>query len=171
MHKFLQIGKIAGAHGIKGELKVIPLTDDPKRYKKLKNVYINENDRMVEYRVENVRITNNTVLVKLSGIDDRDRALDYKNLFILIDRKDAVTLPEDTYFICDIIGCSVYDDGRFLGEVTEVLETGSNDVYVVRGENNQEILIPALKSVIVDVDIENKKIAAKLPEGLIDDEI
>lgn len=171
MHKFLEIGKIINAHGVKGELKVMSLTDDPNRYKDLKSLYLNDNENLIEYEIEYVRVSGNTVWIKLLGIDSRDKALLYKNHFLLVDRKDAVTLPEDTFFICDIIGCYVYNEGDYLGQVTQVLETGSNDVYVVQTDNKKEILVPALKSVVSEVCLKEKRINVKLPEGLIDDEI
>lgn len=174
MIKFLQIGKIVNTHGIKGELKIIPLTDDSKRFDKLKQAYISHDilENMEKYNVEKVRYHKNFVYVKFKEINSLNDAENFKNLYIIIDRKDAVALPEDSFFICDLIDMDVFEEsGRVLGKLKDVLKTGSNDVYIVKGQNGNEILIPALKTVVKDISVENKKMVVNLPEGLVDDEV
>jgi 16S rRNA processing protein RimM len=169
---YLQIGKIVNTHGVRGEIKIIPLTDDPKRYNQLTTVMVEKDGKLIQHTIERVRYVKNTVIVKLEGIDDMDQALQLKEAFLVVDRKDAVILPEDSYFICDIIGLKVYDRERgFMGVITDVLETGSNDVYVVALEGKKDVLIPALKSVVNEISIENGTMNVILPEGLVDDEI
>lgn len=174
MVNYFEVGKIINTHGVKGEVKIMPLTDDPNRFKKLKQVYIAPgiSDNMKKFDIQGVKFHKTFVIMKIKGIDDMDSAETFKEQFLIIDRKDAVKLPEDTYFISDIIGFEVYDEtGKSLGTLKEVLQTGSNDVYVVRDENKREILIPALKSVVNEVSLDNNRITVTLPQGLIDDEV
>ncbi|MCX8131945.1 MAG: ribosome maturation factor RimM [Clostridia bacterium] len=167
MQQFLQIGKIVNTHGIKGELKVIPLTDDPERFIKLKKVYIERNSVQEEAEIEGVKFFKSMVIIKLKGMDDMNAAETLKESYILVDRKNAVKLAEYSYFICDLIGCEVFDEKRGrLGILHNIIKTGSNDVYIVKGEENKEILIPALKTVVKEISVEDKKIMVCLPEGL-----
>lgn len=165
--KYLRIGKIVNTQGIKGEMRVIPLTDDVSRFDDLKYVLID--DTLMMYKnVQYVKYHKNFVILKLDGIDNMNDAEKYKNKYILVDRKDAIDLPEGSYFICDIIDLEVYDiDGKRLGRVADILKTGSNDVYIVKNGEN-EIMLPALKSVVKSIDIENSKMIVELPEGLIE---
>lgn len=167
MLEYLSIGQIINIHGFRGEVKVYPLTNDMQRFKKLKEVYVEENNGLVKYEVENVKFLSNTVVVKLKGVDTEEAANKLRNYYMKVDRNSAVKLPKHTYFICDLIDLEVYDEkGSLLGTVKDVLQTGSNDVYVVRG-SGKEILIPALKEVVKEVDLWNGKIIVELPEGLI----
>jgi len=169
---FLQIGKVVNTHGVKGELKVIPLTDDPKRYEKLAKVYVENNGRIDEYKISGVKYYKKFVLLKLDGVDNLTDAEAFKELFLLIDRADAVKLPKDSYFICDIVGLKVYDEELgFLGTIEEVISTGSNDVYIIKREQGKDILIPALKSVVKEVSIDSGTMKVILPKGLLDDEV
>lgn len=171
MYEYLQVGKIVNTHGVRGEMKLIPLTDDPKRFDDLDWIYI-EKDGMHKCRIESVKYFKGSVIIKLEGIDTPEAAAAYREHFLLVDRQNAVKLPEDTFFICDIIGSRVFDEnGSELGELQDVLQTGSNDVYVVRNESGREILIPALKSVVRSVLPEQKRIDVVVPKGLLDDEI
>lgn len=174
MRKYLEIGKIVNTRGIKGEIKVVPLTDDPKRYKQLKWVYIDKNGELARYNIQKVSFLTSFVRIKFWEVNDISEAEKLKGFFIKVDREHAVRLPEHAYFICDIIHCSVFtEDDEKIGQVIDVIRTGSNDVYVARNEdkNGKDILIPALKSVVKNVEVESGKIIVKLPEGLIDDEI
>lgn len=172
MQEYLEVGKIVNTHGVKGELKVIPLTDDPeKRYKKLKWVFIDKNSGLEKYTIESVKFSKRLAIVKFEEINDMTAAEGMINLFMKVDRKNAVKLPADSFFIADLIDCEVFDErGEKLGVLKDVLQTGSNDVYVVEGTNRQ-ILIPALKSVVKEVAVENKRMTVELPEGLMDDEV
>jgi 16S rRNA processing protein RimM len=171
MYEYLQIGKIINTHGVRGEMKLIPLTDDPKRFDRLDWAYI-EKDGMHKYRIESVKHFKGSVIIKLEGIDTPEAAESFKEHFLLVDRQNAVKLPEDTFFICDLIDCTVVDEnGSELGILKDVLQTGSNDVYVVKNGSGKEILIPALKSVVRNVSPEQKRIDVVVPKGLLDDEI
>jgi len=171
MQKYLRVGKIANTHGVKGELKIIPLTDDPERYNDLKYVYLDRKDDLEKIDIEQVKFLKSFVIVKFKGVDDMDCAESLKDLYLLVDRENAVKLPEGSYFISDLVGCSVYDEnGECLGELTDVLETGSNDVYSVKDkQGGREILIPALKNVVKRIDLNSRKIEVLLPEGLMDE--
>jgi len=167
MLEYLSIGQIINIHGFRGEVKVYPLTNDMTRFKKLKEVYIEENNQLVKYEVQGTKFLSNTVVLKLAGIDTEEAAIRLKNFYVKVDRKSAVKLPKDTYFICDLIDLEVFDEkGSLLGTVRDVIQTGSNDVYVVQG-SGKDILIPALKEVVKEIDVWNKKITVELPEGLI----
>lgn len=174
MIQYIEVGKIVNTHGVVGELKIIPLTDDPKRYNKLKSVYISPKigEEMIKYDVMGVKYHKSFVIMKVKDIDDLNAAEKLKEHFVIIDREDAVKLPKDTFFICDLIGLKVFDEeGNNLGVIKEVLQTGSNDVYVVKSDNSGDILIPALKTVVKKVCFEENKMVVNLPQGLIDDEI
>ena len=167
MLEYLSIGQIINTHGLRGAVKVYPLTDDISRFKKLKEVYVEENDGIVKYKVESVKFLSSTVSVKLKGVDSEEAANKLRGFYIKVDRKSAVKLPKDTYFICDLIDLEVYDEkGLLLGTVKDVLQTGSNDVYVIQS-SGKDILIPALKDIVKKIDLENKKILVEMPEGLI----
>lgn len=166
---YLAVGKIVNTHGIRGELRVIPMTSDISRFDYLLYTWIRVDGKLKEYRVSKVRYHKQFVLVKLQGVDSMTDAEVLKGCELLVDRQNARPLEEDEYFICDLIGMKVYEEDRLLGELTEVLETGSNDVYVVTGEDKKEILVPALKQVVTLVDLKNKSMQVKLPEGLLDE--
>ena len=167
MLEYLSIGQIINIHGFRGEVKVYPLTNEMSRFNKLKEVYVEENTQLVKYEVEGVKLMSNTVVMKLKGIDTEEAANKLRNFYVKVDRDSAVRLPKHTYFICDLIDLEVYDvNGALLGRVRDVIQTGSNDVYVV-GNSGKDILIPALKDVVKEVDLWNKKITVDLPEGLI----
>ena len=169
MKEYFEIGQIVNTSGLKGLLKIKPFTDDIKRFSKLKTIYISINKELIEYEIEDVKYVKNMVLLKLKGIDSIDEAEKYRNYYVHIGKKDAPKLEKDSYFIADIEGCNVYEEGslNLLGIVTEVFPTGSNDVYVVKSDDGKQILLPAIKEVIKQVDIENKKIIVKLLEGLV----
>ena len=166
---YLAVGKVVNTHGIKGEIKVMPITSDISRFDYLLFVTAYYEGMFKEFRVLGCRIHKGFVLIKLKGIDTMDDAEKLKGQELLVHRKHAIELEEDEYFICDLIGIDVYEEDKLLGQLTDVLETGSNDVYVIQDINKKEILIPALRSVVESVDIKGKRIQVKLPEGLIDD--
>ena len=166
MKEYLEIGQIVNTYGIKGFVKVVPFTDDPKRFEDLKHIYIVRKNSMEKVTIEQVSFAKSNVLLKLKEYPDINTAEALKGCFIKIDREDAVELPEDTYFIVDLIGLEVYsENGEKIGVLTEVFPTGSNDVYVVKTPE-KEILLPAIADVIKQVDIPNKKMIVNLIEGL-----
>lgn len=168
MVEYLEIGQIVNTFGIAGMVKVKPFTDDITRFEKLKTVLVDKNGTFVEYEIEQVKYHKQMVMLKFKGIEDINQAEKLRNLYLKINRKDAVKLPKDSYFIVDLLGLEVYTvENELLGTVNDIFPTGSNDVYVVKDELGKQILIPALKTVIKNIDIENKKIIVELPEGLV----
>ncbi|NLY43803.1 MAG: 16S rRNA processing protein RimM [Clostridiaceae bacterium] len=171
-NKQIEIGKIINTHGIRGEVKVLPLTDDPTRYEDLDWVYVKHEGRMEKMYIKSVRYQKNNLIIKFDGIDSIDDAQKFRDKMLLIDREMAVPLPKDTYFICDLIGMEVRTHtGEILGNINDVFKTGSNDVYVVRnteGVRVRDILVPAIKDVIVEVNIDDNYMIIKPLEGLID---
>lgn len=159
MNEFLNIGQIINTHGVKGELKVYPLTDDIRRFRKLKTVYIDG----VEKNVVWCKLQTDKVILKIEGIESLDDAMRYKTKYLQVKREEAVKLPEGRYFVVDIIGCKVMDEnGIELGSVSEVIFTGSNDVYWVKGK--KDLLIPVLDHIIKNIDVEKKEIIISPPE-------
>jgi 16S rRNA processing protein RimM len=156
MKEILTVGQIINTHGIKGEIKVYPLTDDIRRFRKLKTVYIDGIEREISW----CKLQVDKVILKIVGIESPEEAYKYRNKYIQVNRENAADLEEDRYFVADIIGCKVVDEnGKEFGNVFDVIFTGSNEVYWVKGQ--EEILIPALKSVVAKMDIENKLIVIK----------
>lgn len=168
MENFLEIGQIVNSYGLKGQMKIVPFTDNITRYNELKTIYIEVNKQLKEYKIEQVKYHKNNVLIKLEGIDDINDTEQFKNCFVKIDRKNAVKLPEDTYFIVDLIGIEVFtEENVLLGKIVDIFPTGSNDVYVVKDELGKQILLPAISEVIKNVDISNKKMIVNLIKGLV----
>lgn len=165
--EYISIGQIVNTYGVKGELKVYPLTDDIRRFDKVKIVYIEENQGLYKYEIQHIKYLNNIVIVKFKNVEDIESAEKFRNKYIKVHRNDAVKLPEDSFFVCDIIDTDVFTvEGEPLGKVYDVIQTGSNDVFVVKTED-KEILIPALKTIFKEIDIIKGRIVVKLPEGLI----
>ena len=164
MYKKLCVGEIVNTHGIRGEIKVVPLVDDVNDL--LDYTYYFVEDK--KYEVENVRFHKNFVLIKLKGIDDIDIAEKLKGKFLELPREDLKPLPEGSYYICDLVGLKVIDEklGE-LGIINEVFNTGSNDVYVVKYKN-KPLCIPVLDGVVKEVDLDNGIMNIVLPNGLLD---
>lgn len=168
MEQLMEIGQIVNTYGIKGFVKVVPFTDNINRFENLDEVYLQTKNGLETFEIEEVKYSKNTVLLKLKGVDDINIAEKYRNCYLKIDRKNAVELPEDTYFIVDLLDCEVYtDEGEILGSVTDVYPTGSNDIYVVKNKQGKQVLLPAISQVIKEVDVKNKKITVHLLDGLI----
>ena len=162
MEKYFEIGQIVNTSGLKGVIKVKPFTDDINKFSKLKIIYIDLKKELKCFEIENVYFNKNMVYLKLKGIDTVEQAQQYRNYYLKIERKEE-QLEKDTYYIVDLEGCKVYTDKQvLLGELIEVFSTGSNDVYVIKQENGKQILLPAIKDVIKNVDIKNKKIRVHL---------
>lgn len=168
MIDYLKVGQITNAHGVKGEVKVYPLTDNIKRFSKLEFVFFKSNEEYKKKMIQNVKYQNNFVIIKLEGVESMDDALRLKNEYIYVDREHAVKLPKDSYFISDLIDMEVTTvNGDYLGRIISVFPTGSNDVYEIKSDDGKPVLIPAIKDVIIEVDVDNKKMKVKLLEGLI----
>ncbi|MBW9151793.1 ribosome maturation factor RimM [Clostridium estertheticum] len=153
MKEFMSVGTIGKTHGLKGEVKVFSLTDSLERFKKLKNVYIDGEIR----KVEGCKLQADKAILKIEGIDTIEQAETYRNKYLMVKREDAVKLTEGSYYVADLLDCSVFEEGsdEELGKVFDVLNTPGNDVYWVKGK--EELLIPVLKNIVVSVDI-NKRI-------------
>lgn len=168
MEEYFEIGQIINTSGLKGEIKIKPFTDDITKFNDFKTIYVSVKKELKEFEVEHVRFSKNMVFLKLKGIDTIEEAENYRNLYIKRKRDKDEKLEEDTYYIVDLLGCKVYtDEQKELGEVVDVFSTGSNDVYVVKDELGKQVLLPAIKDVIKNVDIENRTIIVHLLEGLI----
>lgn len=168
MDNYLRVGVISSTHGIRGEVKVFPTTDDSKRFKELKEVILDTGKDSIPLEIEHVKFFKQMVILKFKGIDDINDIEKYRGKDLLITRENAVPLEENEYFIYDLIGSEVVtEEGAKLGILDEILSTGANDVYVVKSENKKEILIPSIKECILDINLEEKKITVHLMDGLI----
>ena len=168
MEQLLQVGIISSTHGVRGEVKVFPTTDDVKRFKKLKKVILDTGREHLPLEVESVKFFKQFAIVKFKGIDNINDIEKYKGKSLLVDRENAVKLRKDEYFIADMIGLQVYtEDGEAFGVLKDVLETGANDVYIIDSQKYGEVLVPAIKQCILDVDIEGQKMTIHLMEGLV----
>lgn len=164
----LQVGVITDTHGIRGEVKVFPTTDDIKRFEYLKKVFIDSKEGLIQVKVNGVRYFKNLVLLKFKGINDINEVEKYKKCPLLVTREDAIPLEEGEYYITDIIGINVVlEDGTVFGKIKDVLQTGANDVYIVETEDKKEVLIPAIKQCILGVNLEEKEMRIHLLGGLV----
>lgn len=169
MEDFFRVGVIANTHGIRGEVKVFPTTDDVERFKWLKDVYLDTGKEKIKLEVAGVRFFKNLVIVKFKGIDNINDIEKYKGKDLLVTREDAVPLEEDEYYISDILGAGVYtEDGKIFGKLEDVLETGANLVYVVK-HNGKEVLLPAIPDCVKDVDVDAHKVVVSILPGLLDE--
>ena len=166
--KNLEIGQIVNTFGIKGFVKVNPWVNDVTRFDDLKKVYIKIRKELKTLEIEEVKYHKNQVLLKFKGVETVEQAEMLRNAIIEIDRKDAIPLEEGEYFIADLLESEVYtDEGEKLGILEDIFNTGSNDIYVVKNELGKSILLPRIKEVFKEIDVENKKIIVHLIEGLI----
>lgn len=165
MKDYLEVGQIVNTHGLRGDVKVMPWCDYPEVFHELAYVLIDGE----EFDIEKSRIHKNMVILKLKGIDDINDAERYRNKTLTVPREELGELPEGTYYVCDLLGCSVETvEGRNLGKVCDIIKTGSNDVYVVEDDNKKQVLIPVIEDVVKSVDLENRIILVQLLKGLID---
>ncbi len=177
----LRVGVIASTHGIKGEVKVFPTTEDVRRFDKLKKVYLNYESKglrgnqikeCIELEVTGVKYFKQFVILKFKGIDDINEIEKYKGMELYVTRDNAIPLKEGEYYIADLIGVQVLtDDDRVMGNIRDVLQTGANDVYIIKSNEefgNRDIMIPAIKQCILNIDIEKKIMKVHLLEGLLD---
>ena len=166
MVEYFEIGYISNTHALKGELKVRNYSSSQKRFEELKSILIKLNDEYTEYQIENVRYQKDVILLKLKDVDSIEQAERLKSHSIFIKREDAPKLSEGSYYIADLIGLEVYEDDILIGTLEDVFTAGAADVYVVKRKGKDNLLLPALESVILNIDINNKKIMAKIPEAL-----
>ncbi len=165
---FIQVGKIVNTHGIKGEVRIIPLTDNMHRFDKLEKVYLGE--KKLKLEITNVRYKDNIVILKFNCYDNINDVEKFKNQYIYVDEEDKIDLKDNQYFIFDIIGCKVLDTlNREIGIVVDIIQAGSNDIYVIEDSiNNKEYLIPAVGYFIKNINIEQKIINIDPIEGMIE---
>jgi len=167
---FISIGRIVGTFSYDGTLKVYPMTDFPERFKKMKRVRLERAGKVQEYPVEWTRPHKELYLLKLQGVDNMEKAGEFKHAQVVIDQDELMPLPEGEYYHFQLEGLKVIDDERgLLGEITEVLGTGANDVYVVKTPQYGEVLIPAIGDVILGVDLAAGEMKVHLLPGLIED--
>lgn len=167
--EYLEIGQIVNTQGLKGEMRIYPYTDDVKRFDDLKKIYVEIDNEKIRLDIKSVRYYKNLVIAKFDNIDTIEQAIKYKGKYIFIDEGDKLDLPDDTYYIADLINCIVIDNKTSLqvGIITDVFKTKANDVYVVKQELGNEILIPAIKKVIANIDIKSKKVFINSLEDLL----
>ncbi|MFI3177742.1 MAG: ribosome maturation factor RimM [Eubacteriales bacterium] len=169
MEQLLQVGIIAQTHGIKGEVKIFPTTDDAMRYKKLKEVIVKRNHAEEVLVIQSVKFFKKFVIVKFKDIDDINEVLAYKGESLYVTRDQAVPCQEDEYFIADLLELRVIDEKEeSLGILSDVIQTGANDVYVITLENGKECLIPAIKECILKINVNEGIMQVKLLEGLLE---
>ena len=168
MTKYLEIGQIVNTFGIKGMVKVKPFTDDIKRFDKLKKVYIENKNGRKEYEIEELKYHKEMVLIKFKGIETPEDANLLRESYLMVNRADEEPLEEGTYYIVDMIGLEVEtEEGEKLGNLVDIFNTGSNDIYVVKNELGKQILLPAIKDVIKKIDMEKRKMTVHLIPGLM----
>lgn len=166
--EFIVIGKVVSTQGNRGEVNVLPLTGSIDRFKNLNNVFLRNKNSQAILNIEKIRIKKDTVILKLKDIENIQEAKMIVGSFLEVERKNAIKLPKDTYFIFEIIGLEVYTENNiFLGKVENVISTGSNDVYIVKGKNKKELFIPAISEVVKNVNLEKKRITINMVDGLI----
>ena len=173
LSEYLMIGEITKPQGVRGEVKVRPCTCDPDRFEGLERVYIQKGEDYAPIDITVNRLAQDAVFMNVAGVTDRDAAEKLRGTLLYIDRAHAVELDEDTTFIADLYGLhGLADDGRDLGRLTDVMQPGGNDVYVFKGPLG-EVLVPALKSVVLAVDLEKGEMrlnGARLNEVAVFDE-
>lgn len=171
MNEFLIIGKLGGAHGVRGEIRVSPITDDVRRFRALSDcVILTPAEKLLRpATITGCKITGDSVILLFEGVKDRDEAQKLNGFFLAVKRTDAPPLEKGRYFIADMIGCAVSDETTgHLGHISEILQTGANDVIVVKRPEKQDLLIPFLKDVVTDVDVFAQKVTVRLPDGLLE---
>ena len=188
MEDFFQIGIITSTHGLRGEVKVFPTTDDPRRFDDCDEVFVVRKHPLQPERhpregrlseparpekrllhVERVKYFKNIVIVKFKELNDINEVEQFRQCDIMVSREHAVPLEEGEYFFCDVIGAAVSEeDGTPIGTVKDVLETGANNVFVIEMEDGQEVLFPSIPDCIKKIDVENEQITARIMPGLLD---
>lgn len=169
MEDLLKVGIISSTHGVRGEVKVFPTTDDPQRFKKLKSVLLDSGKEKRNLKIQSVKFFKKFVILKFEEIDNINDVEKYKGSSLYVTRDQAVKLKKDEYFIADLIGLHVAADADGLeGTLKDVIETGANDVYVIELSDGRELLLPAIKECVLSVDIENGEMKIHLLDGLLD---
>lgn len=169
MEKYLRVGVISSTHGLHGEVKVYPTTDDIKRFDYLKEVILDTKKEYINLDVTGVKYFKNMVILRFAQFDNVDMVAPLKGMDLLVTRENAIPLAEGENFIVDMVGCKVItDEDETLGELVDVMQTGANDVYIVKTKQGKEVLLPAIKECVLKKDIENKLIRVHIMKGLLD---
>lgn len=168
MKDYIKIGQIINTHGHRGDLKIYPLTDDLERFAELTHVYILTQGSYRKYQMAKARVQQNLVVLTLDEVSDMNEAEKLKGLYLEIPITEARPLPQGQYYEYQIIGLNVYEDSLLLGKITAIHRTGSNDVYEVVSEGGKKLYMPALKSVVQQIDLESGKMMVSIPPGLLD---
>lgn len=167
MEEFLRIGVITTTHGVRGEVKIFPTTDDPKRFEHLRHVWLDTGTERLKLEITGVKFFKNLVILKFRGYDRIDDIEKYKGKDLLVTRENAVSLEENEYFIADLIGLSVVtEEGEELGTLADVMQTGANDVYIVQKQGEPDLYIPAIKECILNVDLPAGRMTVHMLNGL-----
>ena len=168
MEDKFQVGVITSTHGVRGEVKVYPTTDDARRFKRLKEVILDTGKEQITLEIEGVKFFKQFVILKFKGIDNINDVEKYRQKSLYVTRSNAVRLNRDEYFIADLIGLKILDENdEPIGVLKDVMETGANDVYVIESTQYGEVLVPAIKECILGVDIKERKMKIHLMDGLI----
>lgn len=168
MEKLLKVGVISSTHGLRGEVKVFPTTDDVKRFQTCKEVILDTGREQIFLEIQGVKFFKQFAILKFKGYDDISQIEIYKGKDLYVTRENAVPLKKDEYFIADLIGLAVENEaGEKLGVLKDVIETGANDVYSVTMDDGRELLLPAIKECILDVDIEKGSMRVHVLDGLL----
>lgn len=166
--QYFEIGQIVNTFGIKGMVKVNPFTDDISQFEEMETILVDKKGSLQEMQIEEVKYSKNQVLLKLKGIETVNDAEKYRNCYLKLPREKARKLPKNTYFIADLIGLEVYtEEGKLLGKVDDIYNTGASDIYVIKDTLGKQILLPAIKEVIKQIDLEQEKIVVHLLDGLV----
>ena len=170
MDDLFRVGVIANTHGVRGEVKVFPTTDAPERFKKLKKVILDAKREKITLEIQSARFFKNLVIVKFKGIDNINDIEKYKGLDLYVERENATPLNEGEYYIADLIDMDVIDEeGNDLGILHDVMQTGANDVFVIKlNDSDKELLLPNIPSCVLNVDLEARKITVHILDGLMD---
>ena len=168
MEDLLKVGVITTTHGVRGEVKVYPTTDEPERFLELDYVLLDTGRELRKLEIKNVKFFKNHVILKFKGVDNINDIEKYKGRDLWIPREEGQELEEDEYYIADLLGMSVVlEDGQEFGTLKDVMETGANDVYIIDSAEHGEVLLPAIKECILDVDLEKNVMTIHLMKGLI----
>ncbi len=169
MEDLFQIGAVTSTHGLRGELKVYPTTDEPARYHKLKEVILDTGKEQLSLKIEHARLFKQMVIIKFEGFDHINEVEKFKGAKLYVMRENALELREDEYYFADLAGLRVEtEEGQLLGKVTDILQTGANDVYVIGRERQKDLLIPAIKDCVKQIDLENGRMVIHLLPGLLE---
>ena len=168
MEDLLKVGVITTTHGVRGEVKVYPTTDEPERFLELDYVLLDTGRELRKLEIKNVKFFKNLVILKFKGVDNINDIEKYKSRDLWIPREEGQELEEDEYYIADLLGMSVVlENGQEFGTLKDVMETGANDVYIIDSAEHGEVLLPAIKECILDVDLEKNVMTIHLMKGLI----